>query len=65
MTWRDLAETLKPYVPAVPGTAWLMWQGDHLGMLMWLGVYLLALATVPSALAVGRLVTRVVDRIAV
>ena len=64
MKWRDLSEAVKPYVPAVPGTAWLMWQSDHLGMLLWLGVYLLALATVPSALAVGRLLTRIVDRIA-
>ena len=62
MTWSDLAELLRPYVPAAPA-AWLVWNGDPLQALVWLAVFLLAVATVPAASAIGRLLTRTIDRL--
>ena len=64
MTWRDLPDALGSFAPAAPVTAWLMWRGDLLGALMWLGIYLLAVAALPPAQAVGRLTTRIIDRLA-
>ena len=63
MTWSDLAGVVKHYVVPASGGTWSVLGNGPLDALPWVGVYLLLLAAAPAAMAVGRLLTRLIDRI--
>ncbi len=64
MTWVETISGAKRYLLALPGIPWVIWEPDPVTALKRLGVYMIALALLPTALAMGRLGARVIDRVA-